>query len=572
MIDEYWVAVYERLQNDYDFLKLLCNDTSNAELLKWIMPNKLLQMKCARFIKKGKIVNKSGIVDELVKHSANEAALRKIILFNWIENNHLTMKFLDLNVDENVANDLNNGKFGDVQKVEILSKIDPRDGADRIYGKYFELHEKQIVDVAAPDESDAKADEDLKNEKEFLESRVQQLESALNKVKKDNKELKENLEIRVKEVTKLSVKLAEQTQYLNEWQQKSEQLRAKLGELNAKLEFETKAASESTELFDKEQLSVLNDLRAYSDKLKAEVTNLKQALANRDASVARLEKENEELKNSVKTENGYNSTIANLQAKLEEFEKKDSLDMVVGQLVSRQLFVSVYKEPVILPEGFTQRTGLVFDEFALLSLDESGVPLRIESLERNIKKEIIGIIKSEQGTFFLETEDEKFHVMIPISAKFIGRPVRGVLLPEAENRDEGIYRVDSLESEMQKTAPAAKRAKSSKTALHKEKDLIFNGEKVLIIGGDRVGHEYEQALASHGLEVTWRSGFESIKDLRSGFSPYRAVAIIVKQLSHTLLREIILAAEKSGVQVIFCAKRGISGVLDCLKDSLLPCK
>ena len=113
-MSEYWAAVYERLQDDYDFLKLLCNDTSNSELLKWITPNKLLQLKCARFIKKGKIVSKSGLIDELVKHSANEPALRRIILFNWIENNHLTMKFLDANVDEKIADEHNSGTLGNI--------------------------------------------------------------------------------------------------------------------------------------------------------------------------------------------------------------------------------------------------------------------------------------------------------------------------------------------------------------------------------------------------------------------------------------------------------------------------
>lgn len=571
-MSEYWAAVYERLQDDYDFLKLLCNDTSNSELLKWITPNKLLQLKCARFIKKGKIVSKIGLIDELVKHSANEPALRRIILFNWIENNHLTMKFLDANVDEKIADELNSGKFGNIQKIEILSKIDPREGAGKIYSKYFELHEKPSSAEAGPEICDTRTEGGAAKNTETSELRIKQLEQALDSVKKDNKELKESLELRVKEVAKLSGKIAEQTKCLNEWQQQSEQLRAKLGELNAKLEFETKAACESKDLFDNEQSLIINDLRVYSDSLKTEVANLKQALANRDASVARLEKENTELKDIAKTESGYNNTIANLQAKLAEFEKNDSLDMIAGQLVSKQLFLSLGKEPVVLPEGFTQKTGLVFDEFALLYVDENGVPLKIESLERDIKKEIIGIIKSEQGSFFLETEDDKFQVMVPISAKFIGRPVRGVLLPEAESRVEGVYRVDSLESEMTTPQAAGRRAKSSKPALRKEKDVIFNGEKVLIVGGDRVGHEYEQTLASHGLEVVWRSGFESIKDLRGGLSSYKAVAVIVKQLSHTLLREIILAAEKSGVQIIFCAKRGVSGVLGCLKENLSSCK
>ena len=506
-----------------------------------------------------------------MKHSANEPALRRIILFNWIENNHLTMKFLDANVDEKIADELNSGKFGNIQKIEILSKIDPREGAGKIYSKYFELHEKPSSAEAGPEISDTRTEVVSAKNTETSELRIKQLEQALDSVKKDNKELKESLELRVKEVAKLSGKIAEQTKCLNEWQQQSEQLRAKLGELNAKLEFETKAACESKDLFDNEQSLIINDLRVYSDSLKTEVANLKQALANRDVSVARLEKENTELKDIAKTESGYNNTIANLQAKLAEFEKNDSSDMIAGQLVSKQLFLSLSKEPVVLPEGFIQKTGLVFDEFALLYVDENGVPLKIESLERNIKKEIIGIIKSEQGSFFLETEDDKFQVMVPISAKFIGRPVRGVLLPEAESRVEGVYRVDSLESEMTHQA-AGRRAKSSKPALRKEKDVIFNGEKVLIVGGDRVGHEYEQTLASHGLEVVWRSGFESIKDLRGGLSSYKAVAVIVKQLSHTLLREIILAAEKSGVQIIFCAKRGVSGVLGCLKENLSSCK
>ena len=40
-----------------------------------------------------------------------------------------------------------------------------------------------------------------------------------------------------------------------------------------------------------------------------------------------------------------------------------------------------------------------------------------------------------------------------------------------------------------------------------DESIKFDGQKVIVFGGDRVGLEYEKALNRVGLEAKWFSGF-----------------------------------------------------------------
>jgi len=94
----------------------------------------------------------------------------------------------------------------------------------------------------------------------------------------------------------------------------------------------------------------------------------------------------------------------------------------------------------------------------------------------------------------------------------------------------------------------------------------FKGERILILGGDRVGSEYERVLARHNLVVTWLSGFSNLHELKNGLGKVDVVVIIVRQVSHTLLREIVPLAEKEKKPLLYCSQRGTSGVLSQLAD------
>ncbi len=98
----------------------------------------------------------------------------------------------------------------------------------------------------------------------------------------------------------------------------------------------------------------------------------------------------------------------------------------------------------------------------------------------------------------------------------------------------------------------------------------FGGARVVIVGGDVVGCRYAEALAPHHLKVDWHSGFAGLGALREGLGGAAAVVIILKQVSHTVLRELLPVAQAAGVPVLFCPVRGVSGVLRLLSDFLRP--
>jgi len=94
----------------------------------------------------------------------------------------------------------------------------------------------------------------------------------------------------------------------------------------------------------------------------------------------------------------------------------------------------------------------------------------------------------------------------------------------------------------------------------------FHGARVLIAGGDFVGSNYRKILQPYNLEVDWISGFEGLGGLRSGLGNYDYIVIILKQISHTLLREILISAKSSQIPVVYSKRRGISGILQLLRE------
>lgn len=92
----------------------------------------------------------------------------------------------------------------------------------------------------------------------------------------------------------------------------------------------------------------------------------------------------------------------------------------------------------------------------------------------------------------------------------------------------------------------------------------FNGRRVLIVGGDAVGAAYREKLARYNLDVEWISGFVGLGGARQGIGDVSAIVIILKQVSHTMLREITAAARDAAVPLLYSPRRGTSGVLRLL--------
>ncbi|NLI74980.1 MAG: hypothetical protein GX442_00900 [Candidatus Riflebacteria bacterium] len=98
----------------------------------------------------------------------------------------------------------------------------------------------------------------------------------------------------------------------------------------------------------------------------------------------------------------------------------------------------------------------------------------------------------------------------------------------------------------------------------------FGGARVVIVGGDVVGSRYAESLARHRLQVDWHGGFAGLGGVRDGLGGAAALVIILAQISHTLLRELLPVARAAGVPVVFCPVRGVTGVLRRLVEFLQP--
>ncbi|MDD2999454.1 MAG: DUF2325 domain-containing protein [Candidatus Riflebacteria bacterium] len=663
MADDFWSPVFARLHENLFFLKQLCHDTSNTDLQNWVLGNRQLSLRCARFLKKHKVADRNGLIEELISYSEKDQALRKIILFTWVEKNPKPMSFPSLRTDEQTLQKLLQGDFGSPEKISILAQIDPRPGADKIYAKYFaqEKARKQSMEAQDKDtQKDLPTTDDLINPSNA--GRIKELERALEVVKSDNKQYKKQLETREREVSAINRKLEEKAELYKEACAKLEKSVKELDVLRRRV---TTLENESEKPVQTQQHSKIDSTaELLNEELQLQVSGLQKALQNRDNTIARLEAEKNDLLKERRQDSDKDRKIETLQKNLQELEisQKEIQSKIAGQLLSQVtedqhkhswLFLSFSNELYYVPAKLVSASGAVIEEICLLSLDKEAKICALESLEKNTRKEMYGFVKSDSTGFFMIADNcERIPVKGVAGEQMVDSPVRGIYLTETDFREAGIYSLELLKSGEQKDfekntvspkqiksffnadlldfdlfctelgklqvsfkimdnqqirfsrdyrhilnnlrqhmpvsvfcdAPScveraaltilARRSQSGeacsfcgrfpKTDISEE--LQFNAQQILIFGGDRIGSEYERVLSAHNLLVKWHSGFKNMHELKTGLGKIDAILVIVKQISHTLLREIIPAAEKVGIPVIYCNRRGTSGVLSHLHD------
>lgn len=668
MAGDYWAPVFARLLEDYEFLELVAADTSEKDLISWIKPNRTLFARCARFLKKNRVVDKPALLRELLAYARNDAALRKIILYTWVEKNPDSMRFTTLVADADAEKKLRAGNFGRPEKIAILARIDPREGVQSIYRRVlseFATPELSESIVAAKNEESVASDKFSDKSEDgsgrdaaallaALEERIAALESQTASYKNEMRQAKKKLEQQHAEILAQNRRLEESARQLKEANAEKKALEQELQGWRSRVDFlerQQQRVSPSV-AGDEARVDYSEQLQALSEEAKS----LRQALENRDASVRRLEKEKTELVTRQNSDTDKDRQIANLQARLAEVTKSaDAVYRLAGQLMSTckeadssriWLFLSISGRVIFVDSSMVSKTSLVREEFALLELDSDNQPLRLESLESDARREICGTLEAIGEDLFLSAESQHYPVMVEDAQRYQGDPVRGVWLPEFAGRTAGIYRIESLqtdefarelrrtvdlktlksffrvswlnyqlfkglleqhaidfseqangelsfladyrevleplrmhtricrvcdddfcrrmaEKEVMARSPAADQACDfcGKKTVAEPTALKFDGQRVLIFGGDYVGSEYERVLATHDLNVEWHSGFKNLADCKNGLGRPDLVLVIVRQISHTLLRELTSVIERDGLPVLYSSRRGVSGVL-----------
>ena len=617
MADDFWKAVYDKLIDNHELLKLICFDTSNQDLLSWVNPNHELKVRCNRFLKFGIIADREGLINEIIAYSKTNAPLRKIILLTWVNKNQVSMNFFNQAGNAASIEKLKQGEYGNIHKVRILSYIDPRQGSSKLYKDILEeadkkakeeeltniqkheeaqeisisnaeieaaLHSKDII--ASPDTNNGaysgNFNEVVYEELQKIKAALEVLKDVNQQLKSENKELRKEQNKRKTEITNFSTKLESK---VNENKKLSSEL-AKEKDLNSSLSSQLKYAKE--ELASKPAPTIseseINELRYRLDEALKENDRLKKSLTNKEASLNRVKTENEELSSKAKDFNDQSNLVKSLQQKLADTKSKtdNKNQMVVGQIITKTkfpkdfgektgkkcwLFVSVTDQIYYLDLNEIPKNLSVPEEYLLMSFNTNKL-VSVQSLEPE-RKEVLGSITLENGKGVLVCDDDQLPIFIDITEKWVGRPARGIWLPELENRNAGIYKLDILPdtAKLNKNQVKSIKKASDKDSSKTQKSEKFNGQKVIVFGGDRVGLEYEKALTNAGLVAKWFSGFSLLTEISLGFGKPDLMIIVTKQVSHALLRELNAYAEKHSIPVAYSTRRGITSVLEIVKQN-----
>ena len=615
MADDFWKAVFEKLIENRDLLKLICFDTANQEILSWVRPNTTLRSRCARFMHNGVIADKNGLIKELLNYSVNNKALRRIILLTWVDKNPEAMAFFKVPGNSEAVERLKKGEFGNIDKIRILSMIEPRESAGSLYKEIIEeadkeakakeelrkseeiakmalssaeveaaLHSKDMI--AAPDTNnwsyEGNFNEVVYEELQKIKAALEILEDVNKQLKTENKELRSEQFKRKTELNNYSTKLEKEVKESKKLSFELAREKDLNSSLTSQLAFaKAELASKPTETLSD---SEIGDLRFKLDEALKENKELKKALSNREASLNRIKSENLELNLKMENVNDQSQTIRNLKQRLADYSSRENQNVqtVVGQLISKArynndfgeksgkkcwLFVSITGQIYYLDLADIPANKAVPEEYMLASFDGEKL-VSFSSLEREERKEVFGFIELKDGCGFLNVDDEKIPVFLNVTEKWVGRPARGVFLPELENRNAGIYKLDILPDTAKLNKSEQKSSKkSSEKADRAEDNIKFEGQKVIVFGGDRVGLEYEKALNRIGLEARWFSGFSLLSEISLGFGKPDLMIIVTKQISHALLRELNAYAEKHSIPVAYSTRRGITSVLEIVKQT-----
>ena len=654
MVEDFWGPIFARLLVDYDFLELVVNDTADTDLVSWIKPNRAIFARCARFLKKNRVLDKPALAREMLAYARNDEPLRKIILFTWVEKNPLTMRFPTLVVDAAVEGQLQSGEFGGPAKIKILAAIDPRDGVKPLYERVLAAFatEAAVTGPEPVDVSTQPADQALIGK---FGQRIVELEKILEEFKIENRQLKKLLEARQGEITAQNRRIEEYSRKIREAEQKEQELTGEVAGLRSRLIAVEKQLTQVRPVI---EMVPSSDHSEQLSDLFEELAALRRAVENREATIRRLEGEKSELTAHQAADLEKDRQLVALRQHLAALDPAvQGSYRLAGQLLSSHkdssgkrswLFLSLSGRVVFVEGSLVSKTSLVREEFCQLYLDANDRPVALESLEADARREICGCLDDSGDDVSLIADDQRFKVQVEIGGNLVGVPVRCVWLPGFADRPAGVYRVEALAQHDQavnikKTAglrqimnffkadqldyarflellrqqgvdfstlpdrvlsfsadyhevlqPLRMRTRvyrSCSSAVCQERaraELMagsvsagqvcdfcgrrsadsdstdkprFAGQRVLVFGGDYIGSEYERALAGYNLNVEWHSGFKNLAELKQGLGHPDLVLIIVRQISHTLLRELVTIIERDSLPVLYSSRRGISGIL-----------
>jgi len=564
MNEDFWAPVFARLHEDLDLLELIAANTHDSDLISWIKINPRLWGRCARYMQRKKIGNREGLIGELINQAKNDQALRKLIFFNWVEKNPQPMSLFSCGSDQTTRQKLLHGDFGNPEKVAILARIDPRPGSEVLYQDYFAAQKQETPIEEAPIGPDG----------QFNERRVEEMQRQIEELRRQLKESQHAFNQRANEISGLQAALVQRDQQLETLKKRQFEIEEQLRQqqisaltVNPQDSARERAQHEQTEGLQ----HTIAQLSGLLDECKSRKEFLEQRLNRCEAAINSLSAQNRQLKNAINIDEDKDRKIATLKDLARKLDLAAAETRLSGQIFciedgKKSWYLSCFGGELIgIPAQLIRDSECCQAEFCSASFAEDGNITAITSLEAE-KDFKVGYLIERDGQTFLNTGEEELAVRCNVPSGDRTRPCRGICLHSFLERPAGVYEIFFVD-QLAKTL-IERQAQTHKTSSAPAKEqfkLDFCGKKLLILGGDYVGPEYQKQLPSHNLQVTWKSGFENLGHVGESLKNFDLIVIILRQISHTLLRETVAAAEKQSVKLFYSKKRGISGLLSELK-------
>ncbi|HNW33891.1 MAG TPA: DUF2325 domain-containing protein [Candidatus Ozemobacteraceae bacterium] len=664
MADAFWEPIFSRLIDDPAVLVDIIRDTPDPVLIGLARKNPALWRVCNPLVKGKTITSHERFLGAISDFAQREAALRKVLFYEWVHANPRTLEFPTLPVTAETRSRLESGEFGTPLKIAILARIDPRESAKPVLDEYLSIYNKPAPPVPGALSPEIPSDT------------AQKLREELREVRKKLKEGEDRESV-------LHAKLSERGERLAELEKTSRDDRTTAAALTVRLESLTAAlaaqtapqAPHSPAIPDEHSAS---ELRDRISALETRCRELEEALARRTATGERLESELEETRRTRTDSDTLAKQFDRLRDDHRRLEKL--LNSYQRAVPARLLTLGPDPETpgaslwiaeapglgrIIVPGRLTAAFNPVETEWILVTRDETGEAASALPIETEWKREFIGILRSDDFGWSIHCDDmpEALPLLRPCPGFTQGDVVSALVLPEFAERKRVAVSLKRLSAPQGPGAPPGSELRAGFSTIQRKLGLLsldppeftrwlkqqeipfvlepdairfeqpyhgllaslrprlpttpvcerdicrehqptfpfpraarveevcglcreeigapsapvpatetydFGGQRVLIIGGDAVGTAYRELLARHNLNIEWLSGFVSLGGARQGFGDVSAIVVILKQVSHTMLRELTSAIRGLAIPLLYSSRRGTSGVLSLLVRHFKP--
>ncbi len=662
MADPFWEPIFTRLIDDPGVIADIVRDTPDPVLIGLARKNPALWRVCNALVKGKTITGRERFQSVFEEFAGREQVLRKVLFYEWVNANPRTLEFPTIAITGETLSRLESGEFGTPLKIAILARIDPRGSAKPVFEKYLSTYNQSATAPGAQPGTEARS-ADQESDAALLELRNEA--KALRRSLKETEEREASLQAKLSEKGERAATLEK---LLAGEQTKSASLQIRLEALTAELAKRIEPAPRA----DSALPGTASDLLDRIAGLEARCRELEATLARRTASTERLESELDEKRRTHADSESLSRQIDRLRDERARYLKL--MDTHGRALPARLMLMSpapgttedrlwIAEAPghgrILFSDSLLRPASCVEGEWVMLERDENGSVFQARPLEDGWKREVVGVLRSDDFGWSLHCEERSDILPLPHAFPGFasGDVVTAVVLPEFADRKTVAVPVKRLPAPSSPATGAASELKAGFVTIQRrlgllgmevseftrwlkqqdvpfvlESDAIrfeqpysallaalrprlpmvpvcerdacrermpavpfprpaqpdeicsicreeaeagkpveaqvaaydFEGRRVLIVGGDAVGSAYREMLAHHNLDVEWISGFVGLGGARQGFGTVAAVVIILKQVSHTMLREVTQAARDARVPLLYSPRRGTTGVLATL--------